>query len=151
MALVHDLAEAQSVVWAYASLLLELTRNRSVGDITPVEGVTPQMKHQVGRSSHAARPDPRLTTRSSRPRLCRPSWMRCWEERAAAMPGSGYRRCGRWVGRGLRDGRAAEWLCRQEYETRETPEAKFVKDLDRIELILQAIVSWLSGKGGSAC
>jgi putative hydrolase of HD superfamily len=29
----------------------------------------------------------------------------------------------------------------QEYEARETPESKFVKDLDRIELVIQAIVS----------
>ncbi|WWC59039.1 uncharacterized protein I303_101585 [Kwoniella dejecticola CBS 10117] len=85
MALVHDLAEAH------------------VGDITPVEGVPPHVKHQL-------------------------------EEQA--MDSFLNEMLG---GRGNRDARERFRSLWDEYETRETPESKLVKDLDRVELALQAV------------
>ncbi|KAG7531882.1 hypothetical protein FFLO_04028 [Filobasidium floriforme] len=85
MALVHDLAEAH------------------VGDITPVEGVSPNLKHQL-------------------------------EEEA--MQSFMHEMLG---GEGNREARERIWSLWEEYEARETPESKLVKDLDRLELILQAI------------
>ncbi|KAJ9095659.1 hypothetical protein QFC21_005531 [Naganishia friedmannii] len=85
MALVHDLAEAH------------------VGDITPVEGVSPEMKHKLEQEA--------------------------MNSFLSEMLG----------GDGCREARERILSLWDEYEARETPEAKLVKDLDRIELILQAI------------
>ncbi|ODN75204.1 hypothetical protein L202_06401 [Cryptococcus amylolentus CBS 6039] len=85
MALVHDLAEAY------------------VGDITPVEGVPVEVKHQL-------------------------------EEQAMdsflnEMLGS----------EGNKEAKERFRSLFEEYEARETPESKLVKDLDRLELALQAV------------
>ncbi|GHJ84856.1 hypothetical protein NliqN6_1258 [Naganishia liquefaciens] len=85
MALVHDLAEAH------------------VGDITPVEGVSPEMKHKLEQE---------------------------------AMHSFLHEMLG---GEGCREARERISSLWDEYEARETPEAKLVKDLDRIELVLQAV------------
>ncbi|KAI5454451.1 hypothetical protein NCC49_004503 [Naganishia albida] len=85
MALVHDLAEAH------------------VGDITPVEGVSPEMKHKLEQEAMHAFLNEMLG------------------------------------GEGCRDARERISSLWEEYEARETPEAKLVKDLDRIELVLQAV------------
>ncbi|WWC67529.1 uncharacterized protein I206_101437 [Kwoniella pini CBS 10737] len=85
MALVHDLAEAH------------------VGDITPVEGVPPHVKHQL-------------------------------EEQA--MDSFLNEMLG---GAGNKDARERFRSLWDEYEARETPESKLVKDLDRVELALQAV------------
>lgn len=85
MALVHDLAEAH------------------VGDITPVEGVTPEMKHQLEEEAMHSFMHEMLS------------------------------------GEGNREVRERIWSLWEEYEARETPESKLVKDLDRLELVLQAV------------
>lgn len=76
---------------------------RSVGDITPVEGVSAEVKHQLEQEA-----------------------MRSFLDE---MLGS----------EGCREARERIWSLWEEYEARETPEAKLVKDLDRVELILQAV------------
>lgn len=85
MALVHDLAEAH------------------VGDITPVEGVTPEVKHQLEEDAMNSFLNEMLG------------------------------------GEGNTEARERFRSLFEEYEARETPEAKLVKDLDRLELALQAV------------
>ncbi|EIW68577.1 hypothetical protein TREMEDRAFT_63044 [Tremella mesenterica DSM 1558] len=85
MALVHDLAEAH------------------VGDITPVEGVSPEDKHRLEEQA--------------------------METFLNEMLG----------GSGNMDARERFKSLFEEYEARQTPESKLVKDLDRLELALQAV------------
>ncbi|ORY21463.1 HD domain-domain-containing protein [Naematelia encephala] len=85
MALVHDLAEAH------------------VGDITPVEGVPPHVKHQLEEQAMESFLDEMLG------------------------------------GEGMRDAQERFRSLWNEYEARETPESKLVKDLDRLELALQGV------------
>lgn len=47
MALVHDLAEAQYVLISARRAISLTLVVLSVGDITPVEGVSPEMKHKL--------------------------------------------------------------------------------------------------------
>ncbi|CAD6583936.1 MAG: hypothetical protein TREMPRED_003696 [Tremellales sp. Tagirdzhanova-0007] len=85
MALVHDLAEAH------------------VGDITPVEGVPPHIKHELEEQAMDSFLNEMLS------------------------------------GAGNTDARERFRSLWDEYERRETPESKLVKDLDRLELALQAV------------
>lgn len=94
MALVHDLAEAY------------------VGDITPFEGISAEVKHEL-------------------------------EEKA--MDSFLNEMLG---GEGNSQARERFKSLYEEYEARETPESKLVKDLDRLELVLQAMEYERCGFGG---
>lgn len=90
----------------------------SVGDITPVEGVPPSVKHQLEEEAM----DMFLTE------------MLGGEGNAVARD----RFRALWNVSGT-EGPCPNSDISQEYEARETPESKVVKDLDRLELALQAV------------
>lgn len=133
---------------------------RSVGDITPVEGVSREIKQQLEHEAMQAFLSEMLGgegCREARERI----WG-LWEVRIVATVFEAYKP----TGLHLHETQAADKASRglyvsfrfmlarqsfsriskrppppppQEYEERETPEAKLVKDLDRLELILQAV------------
>lgn len=86
-----------------------------------------------------------MTVRSWKKKLCNRSCTRCWAGKETGKLGRGSGRYGKCVNLGIYGparysrNEADRGRSLQEYEARETPESKLVKDLDRLELILQAI------------
>ena len=88
-----------------------------VGDITPVEGVPAGVKHELEQEAMDNFLDEMLGGEGNRE--ARERFRSLWDVSYSHD---------RWA-----------QLSPQEYETRETPESRLVKDLDRLELALQGV------------